>query len=391
MANEEHLAKLKDGIVAWNNWRNANQKVRPDLSGANLSDFNLWVIDLSGTDLKSAILNGANLKRANLDGADLTGAYLCEANLISVDLKNANLRNTRLNGADLSDADAINADLSGARLIRANLDNTNLQGANLGKADLSGAFIVRANMVDADLSGARLYETTFGAIDLSKTIGLNECNHRGPSIADHRTLASSGKLPREFLQGVGLQDWQIEAAKLYNPKLSPTEITDIVYEVDRIRSENPIQIHNLFISYTHKDALFIDHLEGYLRARKILFWRDVHDAPAGPLEEIVIRAMDNRTVLLILSEHSVESDWVEFEAQKAREIEKELKRQGKERHVLCPIALDESWLSCSWSGPLRNQIKKYNVLNFSDWTNSSLFQSKFKRLVEGLDLFYKEG
>jgi hypothetical protein len=36
MANEEHVALLKQGVEVWNKWRKENPVVRPDLNGANL-------------------------------------------------------------------------------------------------------------------------------------------------------------------------------------------------------------------------------------------------------------------------------------------------------------------------------------------------------------------
>lgn len=42
MANEEHLAILRQGVEVWNKWRKKNYKVlKPDLSGINLSGANL--------------------------------------------------------------------------------------------------------------------------------------------------------------------------------------------------------------------------------------------------------------------------------------------------------------------------------------------------------------
>lgn len=38
MANTEHLKKLKQGVVVWNNWRNDNPNINPNLSGADLSE-----------------------------------------------------------------------------------------------------------------------------------------------------------------------------------------------------------------------------------------------------------------------------------------------------------------------------------------------------------------
>jgi hypothetical protein len=48
MANPEHLAKLKEGVEAWNQWRWSNPSVKPDLiraklSGAGLSGANLAI------------------------------------------------------------------------------------------------------------------------------------------------------------------------------------------------------------------------------------------------------------------------------------------------------------------------------------------------------------
>jgi hypothetical protein len=36
MANDEHVALLKKGVDAWNEWRKENPEIQPDLSDANL-------------------------------------------------------------------------------------------------------------------------------------------------------------------------------------------------------------------------------------------------------------------------------------------------------------------------------------------------------------------
>ena len=84
---------------------------------------------------------------------------------------------------------------------------------------------------------------------------------------------------------------------------------------------------------------------------------------AGKVEKQIDRAIRlNPTLLLVLSEHSVESDWVRWEVEQARRLEKET---GQD--ILCPVALDASWKTCKWPGPLRSQIEDYNVLDFSEW------------------------
>ncbi len=43
MANEEHLKILKQGVEAWNEWREKNPKITPGLSKADLYKADLSV------------------------------------------------------------------------------------------------------------------------------------------------------------------------------------------------------------------------------------------------------------------------------------------------------------------------------------------------------------
>ena len=61
MANEEHLAILKQGVEAWNKWREENPDIVPDLKSAVLKDINLCKIDFN---------------MASLDWADLSDSIL---------------------------------------------------------------------------------------------------------------------------------------------------------------------------------------------------------------------------------------------------------------------------------------------------------------------------
>jgi len=63
-------------------------------------------------------------EKANLREADLCGADLCEANLRRADLYKTNLRRADLHNADLRRADLYNADLRETELRAANLAGT---------------------------------------------------------------------------------------------------------------------------------------------------------------------------------------------------------------------------------------------------------------------------
>jgi hypothetical protein len=195
-----------------------------------------------------------------------------------------------------------------------------------------------------------------------------------------------GKLPEAFLRGCGLSDVEIEFARLYNPDLPNEEINKIVYRIYDLRATRAIQVSPLFISYSHADKPFVDHLDSALVEKGIRFWRDIHDATAGRLETQIDRAIrQNPTILLILSKNSLNSDWVQHEVRKGRDLEKELGRDA-----LCPVALDDSWKSAPWPARIMEQIMEYNILDFSGWDDETAFEAKFSKLLSGLDLFYKK-
>jgi hypothetical protein len=146
-----------------------------------------------------------------------------------------------------------------------------------------------------------------------------------------------------------------------------------------------VQISPLFISYSHVDGEFVNKLGVCLDNLDIQYWHDIYDLKAGRMEKQIDRAIrHNPTVLLVLSEHSLSSDWVEHEVRTARGLEKDI-----ERDVLCPIALDDSWKDSRWPKRVMERIMEYNILEFSEWEDESKFDGMFRKLIDGLELFYK--
>jgi uncharacterized protein YjbI with pentapeptide repeats len=336
MANQEQLEILKQGDEVWNKWREEN----PDI-----------VIDLSGVDLR-----GTTLRKMNLRGANLTG--------------------TKLSNVKISSAMLIEANLSFTRLDSANLSNANLIEATFFKTKLTGT-----NFYNVELGRTKIISS-----DLSEVMDLEFIKHFGPSYLSIDTIQKfKGKFPLQFLRGCGLSDWEIESAKLYNPGLNNLEVDEILYKVHDLRATRPLQISPLFISYSHADSPFVDKIEEQLNDNGIRFWRDMRHATAGRLEKQIDQAIRyNPTIMLVLSSNSIKSDWVEHEVRTARELEKELGRD-----TLCPVALDDSWKSSSWPKRVMEQVMEYNILDFSEWEDNSKFEGMFRRLIDGLELFYK--
>jgi hypothetical protein len=340
MANSEHLAKLKEGVEAWNDWRKANAEIAPDLSranlcGAKLSGVNSPKIDLGQADLSGGDLSDADLRWANLAGANLGAASLREANLL---------------GAAFS-----------APIARRTVSPEKIEiGFSLGAADLSGA----------DFGKATVGWTAFGDCDLSKTKGLETVRHYGPSAIGIDTIyRSQGKIPLAFLRGAGVPENFIE----YMASLTG----------------QALEFYSCFISYSTKDQEFADRLYADLQNKGVRCWFTPHDIQAGKkIHEQIDEAIRRyERLLLILSPNSMKSPWVKTEIRKARKREIEEKRR-----VLFPVSIVPFTDIRMWESfyadegiDLAEEIREYYIPDFSNWEKDhDSYLKGLKKLLGGL-------
>ncbi|MGB8646188.1 MAG: toll/interleukin-1 receptor domain-containing protein [Anaerolineae bacterium] len=348
MADPDQLALLKKcsealDITEWNNWLKERQAAesgfRPDLVEANL-------------------------RRAHLRRADLTRAILLGANLGEADLGEANLSVTNISRADL-----IRAYLFGAYLFGADLSRADLGGANLFGADLHGTLLGGAN-----LDGAILNQTHFANVDLSQVKGLDTVKHDGPSTIGIDTLyASGGNIPEVFLRGCGVPDTMITFARSLVGKA--------------------IEFYSAFISYSSKDEEFVRRLHADLQAKGVRVWFAPEDLEIGqPIIagiDAAIRSYDK--LMVILSENSIHSEWVNFEVTNAIDRERKQKRR-----TLFPIRIDNNVLRLNEAlahdtDPERheqyswvNQVCQRHIGDFTHWKEHDEYQKAFARLLRDL-------
>jgi uncharacterized protein YjbI with pentapeptide repeats len=168
MANPQHIQILEKGVAVWNDWRQQDPDVVPNLEKANVTEKELPRIDLSNAALEDAYLRNSDLSEANLSGARLTGAdlfrtVLCGADLIKASLHEASLRETNL----------FKAKLNGANLSWAELADTDCRQANLDGANLIHAHMVRVDFEKATLTNCRVYGIAAWDLNLSGAIQAN--------------------------------------------------------------------------------------------------------------------------------------------------------------------------------------------------------------------------
>ncbi len=189
-----------------------------------------------------------------------------------------------------------------------------------------------------------------------------------------------------------------------------------------IGTMQPIQYQSCFISDSSQDEEFARRLHEKLRGEKLRVWFAPEDMQGGQkLIEQIDRAIQvNDRLLLVLSEHSMNSEWVKTEIRKARQAElalgvglptpplgptagllESLETCGRRsagsgdprtaRQKLFPIRLVSIDRIRAWScfdadtgKDLAVELREYHIPDFSNWKTHDHFESAFADLLRDL-------
>jgi hypothetical protein len=138
--------------------------------------------------------------------------------------------------------------------------------------------------------------------------------------------------------------------------------------------------YSCFISYSSQDTAFAEKLHADLEAAGVECWFAPEDLAIG---QRVRNALDTailarRKLLLILSEHSTASDWVEQEAETAFE-----KERDSGETVLFPLRLDDTVfnLNVGWAAHIQ---RTRHIGDFRNWRDPKRYQSSLQRVLRDL-------
>ena len=231
----------------------------------------------------------------------------------------------------------------------------------------------------ANCQGAKFKETdfkkaTFGGtvladVDLSTAKGLETVRHEGPSTIGVDTIyRSQGKIPGVFLRGAGLPDEFIAYIGSF--------------------AGRPIEFYSCFISYAGEDQKFADRLYECLQNKGVRCWFAPHDVKAGEkLHEQIDQAIRlHDKLLLILSEHSMNSEWVKTEIFNAREREVAEKKRKLFPVRLVPFETLYDWkcFDAKTGKDLARDIAGYFIPDFANWKDHDSYQNGLDRLLKDL-------
>jgi hypothetical protein len=133
-----------------------------------------------------------------------------------------------------------------------------------------------------------------------------------------------------------------------------------------------------FLSYNRRDEAFTRQLYNDLSRLRLSCWFAPIDLRTDHLERALTHAIENTDkMLVVLSEHSLSSHWVAFEAERAL-----AKEQAAGTRLLFPILLDQAAVhsELSW---VRGVHDRGYGLDFSDWQDTSAYGRALDALVAG--------
>ena len=239
-------------------------------AAVHLESAELREADLRGANLPQARLSGAILQEANLEGAMLTATQLNRADLQRAHLEGATLRQAYLEKADLTGAHLEGAMLSGAHMAVTILTGAHLEGAILGGARLEGAFLQRAHLEGARIFGAHL---------------------------EHATLSEA------YMQGTLLRRTHFEGASLGNVHFESTPVPpEDLARIRRWRPDFPEQLPPADLRLVFFDAG--TNLQGAILAEKSSAGVSLADVRWGDVNLAVLRWTSGRSKPLILGDES---------------------------------------------------------------------------------------
>ena len=236
--------------------------------------------------------------------------------------------------------------------------------------------------------------------DVFRWLHNKVCEHKNIVIPNVRSMCESAAIEKSELERQGVHSWVVEPIVWSNTavgfvgfdniKNKRSSLDDKINDIGKfskavssfIAKECHKQtkwLNSCFISYSHKDKGIANKIYEDLQENGVLCWYSMKKLEIGDnlIEKIddAIRYRCNK-LLLILSENSVNSDWVNYEINVA--LNEEIKQKRK---IIFPIYVDNAIFDTSG---LVTNLKDRLLGDFSKWNDSASYKNAFDALLRSL-------
>jgi len=201
-----------------------------------------------------------------------------------------------------------------------------------------------------------------------------------------KVASHQARRPKGYYQ---VADQQVELPKR-DPKVADqhVELPKRDPKVATHQARRPKEYYSCFISYSTKDEEFAERLHADLQAKGVLCWFAPHDMKGGrklhqQIEEAILK---HDKLLLILSQHSMNSNWVKTEIASARAREKDAGVRLLFPLTIAPFEEVEKWKQFdAYTGiDSAREVREYFIPDFSNWKEHDSYQKVFQRLLKDL-------
>jgi nucleoside phosphorylase/uncharacterized protein YjbI with pentapeptide repeats len=278
---------------------------------------------------------------------------------------------TFLKGADLSNA-YFEGDLSMSDVA------VREGGMSLYRSEVTGTLRVMATLErlpqplgeEWDLSGARI-----GTLVISGGDSGNPRENTGPALwnLDSNVVLRNAAVGRlEFCNVHFARTLDVAGAAV-----RVRELTNATFGSDAGWPD----FYSCFIAYSGKDAEFATKLRADLRRHGVRCFYAREDIKIGDefRQRIGEAIRRHDKLLLIFSQSSVRSDWVQYEVEAA--LDRETRQR---RRLLFPIRLDQAVMRTrrEWAAMVR---RRRHIGDFSNWRDPDAYQHQFQLLLRDLN------
>jgi len=126
-------------------------------------------------------------------------------------------------------------------------------------------------------------------------------------------------------------------------------------------------MHDIFISYAKEDNIQAEQLAEALKAKGFDVWYDINIPTGTTFDNVIEEALDDtKCVVVLWSEHSIESEWVKVEA-----------GEGKSRDILVPVLIEDVEIPLAF--------RRRQTASMTEWLKGK-DDAAFDRLVEDIQL-----
>ena len=325
---------------------------------------------LHNIKIKNRRLDYADFSRVNFQSSDIEGTSFSHSRIVSTELYNAELKNVNFEQSTIKQFKFYfsfmnNCKFYGTDIYNSDFEMGNIQDTSFENSELLDDRFVGFGLHNIEFRNARIGGLSFLGILLTKPNNLESVNHQSGSYFDVNSLIEcSGLLPQVFLRGIGINEKIIE----YLPSLSG----------------DAIQFYSCFISYS-KDQVFADRIHNDLQNKGIRCWLYTENIKIGDKfrDKIYEAIRLHDKLLVVISQNSENSEWVEEEVLEALEEEK-----IQNREILFPIMIDDTALTSK--KPWIQKIKlNRHIGDFRSWhKDPEKYIKAFERLTKDLTIIF---